>query len=102
MLGAAVFRAMKQSAWVVDISGRIPILDYPALVQAIAQDWIARICTQPPGHDPSQGGCRHRVRISGSETAYTYRRRGTSLEQMAAGVDLFFSNLRAFESGGAL
>ena len=102
MLGEAVFRAMKQTAWVVDISGRIPIFDYPALVQAIEQGWIAGICTQPSGHDPSLGMPPQGSDFWQRDNVYVSPCRGTSREQVAAGLDLFFDNLHAFEAGAAL
>jgi len=102
MLGEAVFRAMKQTAWVIDISGRIPIFDYPALVQAIEQGWIAGICTQPSGHDLSQGMPPQGSDFWHRDNVYVSSCRGTSREQLASGLDLFFDNLRAFEAGGVL
>jgi D-2-hydroxyacid dehydrogenase (NADP+) len=102
MLGEAVFQAMKQTAWVIDISGRIPIFDYPALVQAIEQGWIAGICTQPSGYDSSQGMPQQSSDFWQRDNVYVSPCRGTSGEQLAAGLDLFFDNLRAFEAGGTL
>jgi phosphoglycerate dehydrogenase-like enzyme len=102
MMGEAVFRAMKQTEWVIDISERIPIFDYPALVQGIEQSWIAGICTQPSGHDTSLGMPPQGSDFWQRDNVYLSPCRGTSREQLSAGLDLFFDNLRAFESGGAL
>jgi phosphoglycerate dehydrogenase-like enzyme len=98
MIGESVFNAMKQTAWVIDISGRIPIIDYPALVSAIEQARIAGICTQPSGYDPDQGMPPQVSDFWRRENVYVSPCRGTSREQVAAGLDLFFDNLRAFEA----
>jgi phosphoglycerate dehydrogenase-like enzyme len=102
MMGESVFRAMKQTAWVIDISGRLPIFDYPALVGAIEQGRIAGICTQPSGYDPDRGMPPRESDFWRRDNVYVSPCRGTSREQEAAGLDLFFDNLRAFETGAPL
>lgn len=102
MIGESVFSAMKQTAWVVDISGRISIFDYPALELAIEQGQIAGICTQPSGHDPDQGMPAQESPFWRRDNVYVSTCRGTSREQVAAGLDLFFDNLRAFEANEPL
>ena len=102
MIDESVFGAMKQTAWIVDISGRIPIFDYPALVRAIEHDRIAGICTQPSGHDPDQGMPAQGSPFWRRDNVYVSPCRGTSREQVAAGLDLFFDNLRAFEANEPL
>jgi phosphoglycerate dehydrogenase-like enzyme len=102
MIGESVFGAMKRTAWVVDISGRIPIFDYPALVRAIERGEIAGICTQPSGHDPDQGMPPEGSDFWRRDNVYVSPCRATSREQVAAGLDLFFDNLRAFEANEPL
>jgi phosphoglycerate dehydrogenase-like enzyme len=102
MINQSVFKAMKKNAWIIDISGRTSIFDFPMLAQAIDQNWIAGICTQPSGYYPEQGMPPKESSFWRRENVYVSPCRGTSQEQEAAGLNLFFDNLRKFEAGEPL
>lgn len=102
MIDESVFKAMRKTAWVIDISGRVPIFDFPALVRAIEQNRIAGICTQPSGYDPDLRMPPKESDFWQRDNVYVSPCRGTSREQVAAGLDLFFDNLRRFETGEPL
>ena len=97
-----VFRHMKQSAFLIDISGRPTLFDYRALERAVREKRIAGICTQPAGHHPELGMPPIDSDFWQMNNVVVTPCRGTSSEQVAAGLDLFFDNLRRFESGQPL
>ncbi|MCL0099870.1 NAD(P)-binding domain-containing protein [Dehalococcoidia bacterium] len=102
MINQSVFKAMKKNAWIIDISGRTSIFDFPMLAKAIDQNSIAGICTQPSGYSPDQGMPPKESSFWRRENVYVSPCRGTSQEQVAAGLNLFFDNLRNFEAGEPL
>ena len=102
MLNESIFKAMKNTAWVIDISGRTSVFDFPALIQAIEQNWIPGICSQPSGYYPNQGMPPKKSGFWQRDNVYVSPCRGTSREQVAAGPNLFFDNLRKFEAAESL
>ena len=102
MIDDTVFRHMKESAFLIDISGRPTLFDYRALVRAVQERRIAGICTQPAGHHPEIGMPPIDSDFWQMKNVVVTPCRGTSREQVAAGLDLFFDNLRRFEAGQPL
>ena len=102
MIDESVFEAMKRTAWVIDISGRAPIFDFAALVRAVERDRIGGLCTQPSGYHPELGMPPKESDFWRRDNVCVSPCRGTSKEQVAAGLDLFFDNLRRFEAGEPL
>ena len=95
-MGRPQLRAMKPSAYLIDSSGRPPLLDYAALERALEEGWIAGVCLQPSGQHPD-------VRMPAANSGFWKHPqvvvtpcRGTSREQEDAVLDLFFRNLRRF------
>ena len=93
---------MKPSAFLIDVSGRSVIFDFPALVRAIEGEQIAGVCLQPSGYHPDMG-------MPARDSAFWRRKnvavtpcRGTSVEQAELCLSLFFENLRRFQEGQPL
>lgn len=102
MIDERVLGQMRKTAFLIDVSGRATIYDYPALVQAIEEEWIAGVCLQPSGYQPD-------LDMPPLESAFWARKnvvvspcRGTSREQEELCLSLFFENLRRFQAGQAL
>lgn len=99
MIDADFLSRMCRDAWIIDMSARAALFDYPALVRAIENGRIGGIASQPCGLDPELGmppidsdyWQRHNVVVSAC--------RGTSSQQVAAGIGLFVDNLARFRAG---
>lgn len=55
IVNKSLLSQMKKTSYLIDISGRAPIFNYPDLQQAIEENWIAGVSLQPSGHDPNLG-----------------------------------------------
>ena len=102
MIDGPFLAGMKSTAFIIDMSARTGLFDYPALVRAIETDQIGGIVTQPCGLDEENG-------MPPLDSDYWQRKnvlistcRGTSNEQIQAGIRLFLDNLVRFRSGGDL
>lgn len=96
-----IFDAMKPEAWLVDVSARPQLLNYPALEKAIAEGKIAGVVLQPVGLQyegmpapESDFWKRPNVVVSSC--------RCVSVEQMGQTVGLFPDNFRRFSAGKSL
>ena len=52
MVNKSLLSQMKKTSYLIDISGRLTVFNYPDLQQAIEENWIAGVSLQPSGHDP--------------------------------------------------
>ena len=102
MIGEAALRQMRQSAYLIDLSGRSTIYDFPALVRAVQEGWIAGVCLQPSGYSPELGMPPPESRFWDLPNVVVTPCRGTSREQEQLCLSLFFDNLRLLERGLAL
>lgn len=102
MINESVFEQMKETAFLIDLSGRPSLFDYPALVHAIEEKWIAGICTQPSGYQPGLGMPPVDSKFWQLDNVVVSPCRGTSQEEAETGLDLFFKNLRRFQAGQPL
>ena len=100
MIDEQVLKGMKETAYLIDCSGRTALFDYPALERAVSQEWIAGVCLQPSGGgtDVPPAGSTFWKR----ENVVVTPCRGTSAEQEEECLALFFENLRLFEAGRPL
>ena len=99
MVAGPVFENMKDSAFVIDASARATLFDWPALVRAIDGGNIGGFCTQPSGLHPDLGMPGIESDFWQRDNVFVSPCRTTSNEQVAAGLDLFFENMRHFEAG---
>jgi phosphoglycerate dehydrogenase-like enzyme len=102
MVGETVLRSMKDTAFLIDVSGRASIFDIPALVRAIEERWISGVCLQPSGHHPDMGMPPLESTFWKRPNVVVTPCRGTSVEQSELCLGLFFENLRRFEAGQPL
>ena len=52
IVNKSLLSQMKKTSYLIDISGRLTVFNYPDLQQAIEENWIAGVSLQPSGHDP--------------------------------------------------
>ena len=102
MVNEDFLKQMKPLAFLIDVSGRSVIFDFPALVRAIEGERIAGVCLQPSGYHSDMG-------MPARDSAFWRRKnvvvtpcRGTSVEQAELCLSLFFENLRRFQDGQPL
>ena len=102
MVDADFLEGMKTSAYLIDCSGRPPLFDYAALVDAIEAGRIAGVALQP-------GGGSHELGIPYPQSSFWRRPnvivsscRATSVATSRKAVNLFFDNLKLFEAGEGL
>lgn len=101
-MGKSQLRSMKPSAYLIDSSGRPPLLDYAALERALEEGWIAGVCLQPSGRHPDFRMPEADSRFWSHPNLVVTPCRGTSREQEDAVLDLFFRNLERFRQGRPL
>ena len=94
--------AMKRSAFLIDLSARIRMFDWPALVRAIESGNVGGICTQPSGLDETIGMPPLNSDFWQRDNVIVSPCRGTSAEQELAGMQLFLDNLRRIQEGEPL
>jgi phosphoglycerate dehydrogenase-like enzyme len=94
MIGAAQLRAMKESAYLIDLSGRAAIYDLAALETALREHWIAGASLQivPASDSP----------LWDLENLIISYHRATSREQFDRCMDRFCENLRRYRTGQPL
>ncbi len=100
--GEPELQSMKETAYLIDCSGRPPLFDYPALETALRDGVIGGACLQPSGEQPG-------VPIPPSDSTFweldnviVTPCRATSREQEEACIELFFANLGRYERGQSL
>ena len=102
MVDDSILKHMKNTAYLIDCTGRPNVYNYKAIEQAIGEERIAGVCFQPvpPAPDTDMPSIdssfwkRYNVIITPC--------RGNSLEQEQQCLDLFFDNLKAFQAGDSL
>lgn len=102
MVDDSFLKHMKNTAYLIDCSGRPNIYNYNAIELAIRKEKIAGVCFQPVPQIPE-------VDIPNIDSGFWKRYnvivtpcRGNSLEQEQQCLDLFFDNLKAFQAGKPL
>lgn len=95
MLDESVFRAMKPSAYFINVS-RGPLVDTPALVRALKEGWIAGAGLDVT--DPEPLPSDHPLWTAGNViiTAHTSGRSDVSIDRA---LDLFCENVRRYVNG---
>ena len=100
IVSEGLIATMKRGAIILDCSGRSGLYDYDALERALASERLGGVCFQPagdsPGMPPDDSDFWKRDNVVVSTC------RGTSSEQEDLCIELFFENLRRFESGRPL
>ena len=102
MVDATFLAEMKSSAFLIDCSGRPPLLNYDALKSAIATGTIAGVSLQPGGADARIGTPSPDDGFWTQPNVVVTSCRGTSRETNDKAVDLFFENLRRLQVGKSL
>lgn len=94
MFGEAQLRRMKETAYLIDISGRPAIYDLDAMSRALKEGWIggANLQIEPPANSP----------LWEIENLLISFHRATSQEQYDRCFDLFCENVRRYRSGQPL
>ncbi len=100
-LGVETLKAIKPGAWLIDVSGRSAILDYPALRNAIGPAGLGGVVLQPAGGDkkdipPPEDGLWKMDNVIVSPC------RCGSTEQVSQSLATFPENLLRLESGQSL
>jgi phosphoglycerate dehydrogenase-like enzyme len=94
MIGEAELRAMKKTAYLVDVSGRSVLYDLEALMRALREGWIAGASLQMVPEPDSPLWDLEKLLIA--------FHRATSQEQYDRFIDLFCENLRRYLQGQPL
>ena len=102
MVGEDFLGGMKRTAFLVDLSGRLAIFDWSALVAAVEEGRIAGVCLQPSGHDAGLGMPPPGSAFWDRENVVVTPCRVTSREMGQRSLDLFFGNLRRLQDGRPL
>ena len=94
MIGETELRAMKKTAYLVDVSGRSVLYDLDALIRALREGWIAGASLQmePPPDSP----------LWDLDNLLISFHRATSQEQYDRFIELFCENLRRYRQGQPL
>ena len=102
MVDHSILKHMKDTAYLIDCTGRPNVYNYKAIEQAIEEERIAGVCFQPVLSTPE-------VDMPSIDSAFWKRYnvivtpcRGNSLEQEQHCLDLFFDNLKSFQAGQSL
>ena len=93
---------MKTTAFLIDISGRLPIFDWKALINAIEGGGIAGVCLQPSGHDSSIGMPAPDSDFWKLDNVVITPCRITSNEIIPRHWEIFFKNLKSLQDGKPL
>ena len=102
MIDENFLRSMKQSAFLIDLSGRTSVYDWPALESAIEGGSISGVCLQPSGHDPELGMPPTDSAFWDRENVVVTPCRITSIEMGARGLELVVENLHRLNDGRPL
>ena len=102
MVNDSFLTNMKQSAFLIDLSGRNAIYDWSALAAAIEQGAIAGVCLQPSGHDPELGMPTTDSAFWDRENVVVTPCRITSSEMSQRGLELVVENLGRLNDGRPL
>ena len=102
MVGESFLKNMKETAYLIDLSGRTGIFDWEPLVRAVEEGWIAGVCLQPSGHDAELGMPHLESPFWERDNVVVTPCRITSREMHERGLDLFFGNLRRLQDGEPL
>ena len=94
MIGESLLRQMKETAYLIDVSGRAVLYDYSALVRAMEERWIAGVCLQPSGYQPDLGMPPADARFWQLDGVVLTPCRTTSREMAEYGPALVVENLR--------
>ena len=94
MIGETELRAMKETAYLVDVSGRSVLYDLDALIRALREGWIAgaNLQMEPPPDSP----------LWDLDNLLISFHRATSQEQYDRFIELFCENLRRYRQGQPL
>lgn len=102
MVDEAFLTAMKESAFLIDVSGRNAIYEWGALTSALEDGSIAGVCLQPSGHGPEQGMPPLDSPFWDRDNVVVTPCRITSREMQERSLDLFFENMRRLQAGRPL
>jgi phosphoglycerate dehydrogenase-like enzyme len=94
MIGEAELRLMKETAYLIDVSGRPVLYDLDALMGALRENWIAgaSLQIQPPPDSP----------LWDIDDLLISYHRATSQEQYDRFIEMFCENLRRYRQGQPL
>jgi phosphoglycerate dehydrogenase-like enzyme len=94
LIGETELRAMKQTAYLIDVSGRPVLYDLDALARALQEKWIAgaSLQVQPPPDSP----------LWDVDNLLISFHRATSYEQYDRFIDLFCENVNRYRQGQPL
>ena len=102
MVDDSMLKHMKNTAYLIDCTGRPNVYNYHAIERAIEEERIAGVCFQPVPPTPE-------VAMPSVDSTFWKKYnvvvtpcRGNSLEQEQQCLDLFFDNLKAFQAGDSL
>ena len=96
-----LLQAFKPGAWLIDVSSRPALFDYPALRRAIESGHLGGLMLQPCGPN-SPGAPLPDDPFWQCENVIVCPSRGVSTEQEAQSVALFAENLLRLESGQSM
>jgi len=102
MVNENFLKYMKESAFLIDLSGRTAIYNWQDLVESIEKHSIAGVCLQPSGHDPQLGMPPVNSAFWDHENVVVTPCRVTSSEMGQQGMDLVIGNLLRLENGEVL
>jgi len=102
MVDAEFLNQMRPSAYLIDVSARPAILDYPALVQAVEEGWIAGVCLQPGGASTDLGVPPTDAPFWKHPNVFVTPCRATSVELNETACDFLFENVRRWDAGETL
>jgi phosphoglycerate dehydrogenase-like enzyme len=94
LIGENELRCMKETAYLIDVSGRPVLYDLDALMRALEEDWIAgaSLQIQPPSDSP----------LWDLDNLLISFHRATSREQYDRFVEIFCENVRRYRLGQPL
>jgi len=95
LIGETELRQMKETAYLIDISGRDRLYDYQALVRALREDWIAGADLQSPELAPDSP-------LWDLDNLIISRFSANSVENHILCMDRFIENLRRYRQGEPL
>jgi len=102
MINETIFRCMKDSAYLIDCSGRAMIYDWLAMEKAINEKWISGVCLQPSGNLPDIGMPSPDSPFWRLDNVVMTPCRGTSVQAAHASLQLYIENIRRFKNGEPL
>ena len=102
MVNESFLKHMKESAFLIDLSGRTAIYNWQDLVESIEKHSIAGVCLQPSGHAPQLGMPPVYSGFWDHENVEVTPCRVTSSEMSQQEIDLVIGNLLRLENGDIL